>query len=172
MCRPASSVKNNDSNANTTMTQVVKPFFGRKAFVEEFLPLGQQKNAHVDRQAMMAAARGENGKAWMARNYVERLRALEAMRAALGCRKTVVWAGGPVAEAALKTGGYLDGGVDLSPAHGVTEHEDGRRIVVHGSQHPSAPLLAGDNSVVDRCRAAALRSGGGDRRHARSGWCG
>jgi len=156
MCRPASSVKNNNSNANTTMTQVVKPFFGRKAFVEEFLPLGQQNNAHVDRQAMMAAARGENGKGWMARNYVERLRALEAMRAALGCRKTVVWAGGPVAEAALKTGGYFEGGVEVSRDHQVIELRGGRSVVVSATQHPSLPLLGGGSN---RCPAAPLRSG-------------
>lgn len=162
MCRPASSVKSNDSNANTTMTQVVVPFFGDgRVFIEELVPLGVAKNSDLDRQAMTEAARGENGRAWMSANYVGRLRAVQAMREALGLPTTVVWVGGPVAGAALQTGGYLDGGVDVSPAHRVTEHEAGRRIVVRGTQHPSAPLFAGDSSGVDRCGAAALRSGGG-----------
>ena len=173
MCRPASSVRSNDSNANTTMTQVVKPFFGDgRVYIEEFFPLGMEKNAYLDRQAMTEAARGEKGKAWMPANYVGRLRAVQAMCDALGLPTTVVWVGGPVAGAALQTGGYLDGDVDVSRDHRVTKHKDGRCFKVHGSQHPSAPLLAGDKSVVDRCRAAALRSGGGHRRHARSGWCG
>ena len=154
MCRPKSSVKNNSSYLNTTMSQIVKPFFGLDAFVEEFIPLGQKKNGHIDRQAMMAAARGENGKGWMARNFAGRIHALEAMRAALGCGKTVVWAGGPVAVAALKTGGYLDGGVDVSRVHQVTEH--GAGLVVKATQHPSLPLLSGESS---RCPAAPLRSG-------------
>ena len=144
------------------MTQVVEPFFGdRRVYIEEFVPLGMAKNSDVDRHAMTEAARGEKGKAWMPDNYVGRLRAVQAMRDALGLPTTVVWVGGPVAGAALQTGGYLDGGVDVSRDHGVTEHEDGRCINVRGSQHPSAPLLAGDNTGVDRCRAAALRSGGG-----------
>ncbi len=161
MCRPVSSVRSNNSNANKTMVQAVFPFLKKTVYIEEFVPLGMEKNAHVDRRAMTEAARGENGKAWMSANYVGRLHAVRAMRDALGLPTTVVWVGGPVAGAALQTGGYLDGGVDVSRDHGVTEHEDGRCINVRGSQHPSAPILAGDNPGVDRCRAAALRSGGG-----------
>ena len=144
------------------MTQVVVPFFGDgRLYIEEFVPLAVAKNSDLDRQAMTEAARGEKGTAWMPANYAGRLRAVQAMREALGLPTTVVWVGGPVAGAALQTGGYLDGDVDVSRDHGVTEHEDGRCINVRGSQHPSAPLFPGDNPGVDRCRAAALRSGGG-----------
>ena len=72
MCRPASSVRSNKSDDNATMVQAVTPFLRKPVFIEEFVPLAMEKNAHVDRRAMTEAARGENGKAWMSANYVEK----------------------------------------------------------------------------------------------------
>jgi hypothetical protein len=150
--RPAKSFHSNYSMNNTTATVFLIPELSSSLYIEEFLPLGVDQNSDVD--LTLLKKRALEPKHWMCRNFAARVQAVTTIRRTCG-RNTAIWLGGPDVCNALAD--YVASNSDIEfPELDVVTGLNGQ-IFVRGTQHPSAPLMAGMADQVVETTRSSLR---------------
>ena len=149
VCRPHKSVKRNNSYANSTMRQVLRPGLydpnaptEAEMFIEQFVPLGLLGgNGWADEAMMLRVGTGrELELGWMNRNFDDRVACVEAMRAAHGMPPMRMLLMGPCMEFAHRLRIERLGGIQVDGFPEVAVHPDGG-VSVLGDVHPTAALF-------------------------------